>query len=60
MSRIGKLAINIPDGVRIELKGDHLRVQGPKGALEHRLPKGIQLDGFNARVIDVNTELFTG
>jgi large subunit ribosomal protein L6 len=44
MSRIGKLAINIPDGVRIELKGDHLRVQGPKGALEHRLPKGIQLD----------------
>lgn len=44
MSRIGKLQIAIPEGVQIQLKGNHLQVQGPKGSLEHRIPDGIQLD----------------
>ncbi len=34
MSRIGKLPIPIPDGVKCELKDAHLKVTGPKGALE--------------------------
>lgn len=34
MSRVGKLPVPIPDGVKCELKDGHLKVTGPKGALE--------------------------
>ena len=34
MSRIGKLPVEIPAGVKCELKGSHLKVTGPKGTLE--------------------------
>lgn len=34
MSRIGKLPVEIPAGVKCELKGTHLKVTGPKGTLE--------------------------
>lgn len=34
MSRIGKKVIDIPAGIVIELKGRHLKVTGPLGALE--------------------------
>ncbi len=34
MSRIGKLPIPVPDGVKCEVKGSHVKVTGPKGTLE--------------------------
>ena len=34
MSRIGKLPIEIPTGINVELKGTHVSVKGPKGTLE--------------------------
>ncbi|XOB66348.1 50S ribosomal protein L6 [Deferribacteres bacterium DY0037] len=34
MSRIGKLPIDIPAGVKVDLKGAKLHVEGPKGKLE--------------------------
>src|SRR5919106_3126716 len=34
MSRIGKLAITIPAGVQVDVKGSHVKVTGPKGTLE--------------------------
>ena len=34
MSRIGKLPVVVPSGVKCELTGSHLKVTGPKGALE--------------------------
>jgi large subunit ribosomal protein L6 len=34
MSRIGKLAIPVPKGVTVEVKGGVVRVKGPKGQLE--------------------------
>ncbi len=34
MSRIGKLPVLIPEGVKCELKGNTLKVTGPKGTLE--------------------------
>ncbi len=34
VSRVGKLPVPIPEGVTCELKGHHLKVSGPKGALE--------------------------
>jgi large subunit ribosomal protein L6 len=43
MSRIGKLPIPVPEGVQIRLEGDRLQAQGPKGALEHRIPRGIRV-----------------
>lgn len=34
MSRVGKLPIPIPDGVKCDLSDGHLKVTGPKGTLE--------------------------
>lgn len=34
MSRIGKKLIEIPSGVKVELKGQHVKVTGPLGNLE--------------------------
>ena len=34
MSRIGKLPVEVPGGVKAELKGQRLKVTGPKGTLE--------------------------
>lgn len=39
MSRIGRLPIPIPPKVKVELKGRHIRVEGPKGRLNFDLPK---------------------
>jgi len=37
MSRIGKLPVVIPDGVKISLAGKKMTVQGPKGTLNQEL-----------------------
>ena len=37
MSRIGKLPVAIPNGVKIELDGSNLTVKGPKGELSRTL-----------------------
>ena len=47
MSRIGKKAIEIPTGVTVELKGDMVKVSGPKG----------KLDMNNSSAIEVNVDL---
>lgn len=45
MSRIGKLPIEIPSGVQIEIGADnHVRVKGPKGELERDLPREMRVD----------------
>jgi len=44
MSRIGKLPVRIPDKVTIQVTDGVVRVQGPKGQLEHRLPPGVNLE----------------
>ncbi len=43
MSRIGKKPIAIPPGVKVAIEGNLVKVQGPKGALETRLPAGVKL-----------------
>jgi large subunit ribosomal protein L6 len=37
VSRVGRLPVNIPSGVKCDLSGLHLTVTGPKGALERDL-----------------------
>jgi len=43
MSRIGKKPIAIPQGVKFEVKGNTVAVQGPKGKMEQYIPSGIKL-----------------
>ncbi len=42
MSRIGKKPIAIPKEVKVSIDGSVVKVQGPKGALETRVPMGIK------------------
>jgi large subunit ribosomal protein L6 len=44
MSRIGKLPVNVPNGVTITLDQNSVKVKGPKGELSHTLPAGITVE----------------
>ncbi|PLX85890.1 MAG: 50S ribosomal protein L6 [Desulfuromonas sp.] len=41
MSRIGKLPVVIPSGVKVTMNGSQIDVQGPKGKLSQSLPETI-------------------
>ena len=41
MSRIGKLPIPIPQGVKIQVDGATVRAEGPKGKLAQAVPTGL-------------------
>lgn len=44
MSRIGRLPVQIPAGVEVNLTaGNHITVKGPKGTLERDLPKEMEV-----------------
>jgi|SRR4029450_11680850 large subunit ribosomal protein L6 len=43
MSRIGRLAIPIPDGVDVALEGDTITVTGPRGTLSRRLASDLRV-----------------
>ncbi len=43
MSRIGKLPVLIPDGVKVDLHDGVIRVEGPKGKLAIETPPGVQI-----------------
>ena len=61
MSRIGKKAIVIPKGVKIDTQPGVVEVQGPKGKLRQPLPAGIgfEVDGdhLHARTLREDPEL---
>ena len=42
MSRIGKRPIPIPEGVSVEISAGLIKVRGPQGSLELRLPVGVE------------------
>jgi large subunit ribosomal protein L6 len=44
MSRIGKIPVKLPEGVKVELEGRWLKVSGPKGELTMSLPEKIKLN----------------
>lgn len=44
MSRIGRKPILLPPGVKVEWEGDRIKVVGPKGELEKKLPPLVELD----------------
>jgi large subunit ribosomal protein L6 len=43
VSRIGKLPITIPNGVKIAVEDGAVRMEGPKGKLQTTIPNGIRL-----------------
>lgn len=43
MSRIGKLPVMIPNGVKVAVEGSALRMEGPKGRLETAIPAGVKV-----------------
>ena len=50
MSRIGKQPITIPEGVKVEIEPDRIKVGGPKGELELRLPDGIEVSRVESEI----------
>jgi large subunit ribosomal protein L6 len=43
VSRIGRMPVEIPAGVEVEIKGSFVRVKGPKGVLERVFPADIEI-----------------
>ncbi len=43
MSRIGKQPIDIPSGIKVEIKGTNVKVKGSKGALERDIRPEIEI-----------------
>jgi|SRR5579863_1716784 len=50
MSRIGNKPIPLPQGVKFEVKGNTVVVQGPKGQVESHLPAGVKLQPANGNI----------
>ena len=44
MSRIGKLPVAVPSGVEVTIEGQHIKVKGPKGTLEHTVAEPITVE----------------
>jgi large subunit ribosomal protein L6 len=51
MSRIGKKPIAVPNGVKVNIQGNLVSVQGPKGKLETRVPTGIKLEQKDGHLV---------
>lgn len=44
MSRIGKLPVQVPNGVDVKIDGRTVTVKGPKGSLEHTVIEPIAIE----------------
>ena len=51
MSRIGKKPIAVPKGVTINIAGNTVLVQGPKGKLDTPLPRGIKFEQRDGHIV---------
>lgn len=51
MSRVGKVPVNIPDGVDVKIQKSLVTVKGPKGELKWNYPAGIKVSVQDKTVI---------
>ena len=51
MSRVGKVPVKIQQGVKVEIKDSVVKVEGPKGKLSHKLPRGVTAKVENGSVV---------
>lgn len=58
MSRIGRLPISLPEGVKVAVEDGAICVEGPKGRLRTELPEGIEVktEGNVLKVVRGNDE----
>jgi len=60
MSRIGKKAVPLPQGVTAQVKGQEVKVKGPKGELTLRLVEGVEAsvdkDGVTVKPKEVSDQ----
>jgi len=53
MSRLGKLPVNVPSGVEVEIKPGSFRAKGPKGEVIEHLAPGVKVE-LEGQVINVS------
>ena len=53
MSRIGKKPIALPKGVTVNIQGNVVAVQGPKGKLDTSLPRGIKIEQQDGHLVAI-------
>ncbi len=51
MSRIGRLPVPIPSGVKVEIAGSAVKVTGPKGSLSHTITPGIGVSATKDKIV---------
>jgi len=51
VSRIGKMPINVPSGVEVNIGPSEVTVKGPKGQLSEKIPYGIKVTKEDNQVI---------
>lgn len=51
MSRIGRMSIALPKGVKVSYDPSKVEVSGPKGQLIHPLPKGISVSSEGEKIL---------
>ena len=51
MSRVGKLPIPVPTGVKVEISGLNVKVQGPKGFLEKVFAGQISIEHVEGSIV---------
>src|SRR5262245_1619867 len=56
MSRVGKKPIPLPQGVKFEVRGNTVAVQGPKGKLETYIPSGVKLETKDGQILAVRED----
>jgi large subunit ribosomal protein L6 len=58
MSRIGKLPINVPNAVEVQLNGASLKIKGPKGELQREFHPSMKIEKDDAilKVLRPNDE----
>jgi large subunit ribosomal protein L6 len=56
MSRIGKKPIAIPQGVKVNIQGNVVSVQGPKGKMDTPLPPGIKMEQKDGQLLAVRPD----
>ncbi len=51
MSRIGRLPVEIPSGVKVDVKGSNIHVKGPKGELQRTFSNSIGITMENNQLV---------
>jgi large subunit ribosomal protein L6 len=51
VSRIGRMPVEIPSGVTVDLNGNHVRIKGPKGELQRAFSNSIGISMESNRLV---------